>query len=66
MIWKVAVPRPQHSPMFGQRASSQTVCRPPERMMSLSSAKRVFDEGARTFIHSGRCLASSENGMPET
>ena len=28
MIWNVAVPRPQHSPMFGQRASSQTVCRP--------------------------------------
>ena len=26
-IWKVAVPRPQHSAMFGQRASSQIVCR---------------------------------------
>ena len=26
-ILNVAVPRPQHSPMFGQRASSQIVCR---------------------------------------
>ena len=25
-IWNVAVPRPQHSAMFGQRASSQIVC----------------------------------------
>ena len=25
-IMKVAVPRSKHSPMFGQRASSQTVC----------------------------------------
>ncbi len=27
-IMKVAVPRSQHSPTFGQLASSQTVCRP--------------------------------------
>ena len=27
-IMKVAVPRSQHSPMFGQAASWQTVCRP--------------------------------------
>ena len=26
MIMKVAVPLPKHSPMFGQEASSQTVC----------------------------------------
>ncbi len=27
IIRKVAVPAPQHSPMFGHMASSQTVCR---------------------------------------
>src|SRR5215469_14668773 len=27
MIMKVAVPLPKHSPMLGQEASSQTVCR---------------------------------------
>ena len=31
-IMKVAVPRSQHSPMFGQLASSQTVCRDFERI----------------------------------
>src|SRR5919199_1125788 len=62
MIWKVAVPRPQHSPMFGQRASSQTVWRPPPWMIVCSSRKRVLPDGARTFIHSGRWRASSEKG----
>ena len=32
-IMKVAVPRAQHSPMFGQRASSQTVFRASSRRM---------------------------------
>jgi hypothetical protein len=38
MIWNVAVPAPQHSPMFGQRASSQTVVRPSPRTMPSSSS----------------------------
>src|SRR5450759_52621 len=33
---KVAVPRPQHSPRLGQRASSQTVCRVCERIRRLT------------------------------
>ena len=33
-IMKVAVPRFQQSPMFGQRASSHTVCRSSPRMRS--------------------------------
>ena len=36
IIRKVAVPRPQHSPIFGHCASSQTVCRPPARMICFS------------------------------
>jgi hypothetical protein len=35
-IMNVAVPWCQHSPMFGQRASSQTVCRPCSRMSPFS------------------------------
>jgi hypothetical protein len=35
-IMKVAVPWFQHSPMFGQLASSQTVWSPSERMRPLS------------------------------
>ena len=34
-IMKVAVPASQHSPMFGQRASSQTVCRRSSRISDL-------------------------------
>ena len=48
----VAVPWCQHSPMFGQRASSQTVFRPSPRISALSS--RYFGEpGARTFSQDG-------------
>jgi hypothetical protein len=36
-IMKVAVRLFQHSPMFGQRASSQTVCSPKPRMVSFMS-----------------------------
>src|SRR5438094_3685395 len=36
-IMKVAVPCSQHSPMFGQRALSQTVCRSSVRMMRFRS-----------------------------
>ena len=37
--------------MFGQRASSQTVCRPAPRMIPRSSAWRPLGDGARTVIH---------------
>ena len=37
-IMKVAVPSAQHSPMFGQRASSQTVLRASSRRMCFVSA----------------------------
>jgi len=39
MIMKVAVPLPKHSPMFGQLASSQTVCRLCSRRICLISVK---------------------------
>jgi hypothetical protein len=35
-IMNVAVPASQHSPMFGQPASSHTVCSEPERIMCFS------------------------------
>ncbi len=38
MIMKVACFFSQHSPMFGQPASSHTVCRPLSRMMRCVSA----------------------------
>src|SRR5439155_5753562 len=53
-IWKVAVPRPQHSAMFGQRASSQIVCRLAPWISFLTSKYAESALGARTFIHSGR------------
>src|SRR3954465_186872 len=47
--------------MFGQRASSQIVCRPLPWMSCLTSAWRESALGARTFIHSGR-RGRSETG----
>jgi len=53
---KVAVPGPsrplQHSPMFGQLASSQTVCRSRSRSDCLISVNRSPD-GGRIFSQSG-------------
>ncbi len=46
LIRKVAVPREKHSERFGQRASSQTVCRPPERMRFLISWSSPSCSGA--------------------
>src|SRR5215813_9730168 len=63
MIWNVAVPRPQHSPMFGQRASSQTVTRPSPRMIWSSSEKRECADGRRTRIHFGRSWAIGLQGI---
>ncbi len=52
-IMKVAVPRPKHSPMFGQVASSQTVCSLRSRSMVLISPKRPALLPALTRIQSG-------------
>ncbi len=49
---KVAVPRAKHSPRFGQRASSQTVCRPCARITDLTSW-RSARRSLRSRIHSG-------------
>src|SRR5262245_59423126 len=59
-IMKVAVPLPKHSAMFGQEASSQTVCSFCARRMSLISWKREFGLAARTRIHAG--LGSRSRG----
>ncbi len=53
MIMKVAVPRPKHSPMFGQEASSQTVCSRCSRRICLISSKRELCEAAFTRIQEG-------------
>src|SRR3954454_19706361 len=63
MIWNVAVPRPQHSPMFGQRASSQTVTRRSPWMISSSSSKRECADGSFTRIQAGRSWAMGLQGM---
>src|SRR5574343_1221227 len=52
-IMKVAVPRPKHSPMLGQAASSQTVCSFFSRNIDLISPKRPALLPALTRIHSG-------------
>src|SRR5438094_8734295 len=59
-IMKVAVPLPKPSAMFGQEASSHTVCRFCSRRMCLSAWKREFGAGARTRIQAG--LASGSRG----
>src|SRR5688572_10372259 len=52
-IMNVAVPLPKHSAMFGQDASSHTVCSFCARRMSLISWKRELGLAARTRIHDG-------------
>ena len=53
MIMKVACFFSQHSPMLGQRASSQTVTSLCSRTMRLVSAKPGVEPGARTRIQAG-------------
>ena len=48
----VAVPLPKHSPMFGQDASSHTVCKPCARNTCLTALKR-WPSPSRTLIHAG-------------
>ena len=52
MIMKVACFFDQHSPMFGQPASSHTVTRPCSRTMLVVS-RNTGDPGALTRIQSG-------------
>ena len=47
------MPLPKHSPIFGQLASSHTVCRRYSRNMFLISPKREDSLCARTRIHAG-------------
>ena len=51
-IRKVAVPLPQHSPMFGHIASSQTVCRLLSRIRFLMDLTESLRK-ALTLIHAG-------------
>ena len=51
-IMNVAVPDCQHSPMFGQAASSQTVCSDAPSILALSS-RYLGDPGALTLNHGG-------------
>src|SRR5690606_26428854 len=51
-IINVAVPLPQHSPIFGHLASSQTVCKDLERIIFFMLAK-LSPPGAFTLSHSG-------------
>src|SRR5581483_11290996 len=52
-IMKVAVPLPKHSAMFGQEASSHTVCSFCSRRMDFTSWKRESGAAARTRIQGG-------------
>src|SRR5881397_380676 len=50
--------------MFGQRASSQIVCRRCPWISFLTSKYLPFADGARTFIHSGRRGRSATGSDP--
>lgn len=64
-IMKVAVPRSQHSPMFGQAASWQTVLRPSAAIWFFSS--RYFSPpGALTLNHSGLRSRKGRVSVPRT
>ena len=60
---KVAVPRPQHSPMLGHMASSQTVCRLLPRNSPFNS-RYLGESAARTRSHSGRRPGVNWPGVP--
>src|SRR5262249_1413324 len=61
MIMKVACFLSQHSPIFGQPASSHTVCRPLSRII-FCVAKKPGDTGALTRIQSG-FFKTAESGL---
>src|SRR3954454_1180253 len=64
-IMNVAVPRSQHSPMFGQAASWQTVWRSSLRIMSVSS--RYFGPpGSGTLNHGGLRPRNGSTVPPST
>ncbi len=64
-IMKVAVPRSQQSPMFGQAASWQTVCRPSSSMRRESS--RYFGlPGKGTLNQAGLRVRNGRTSSPRT
>ena len=64
-IMNVAVPRSQQSPMFGQAASWQTVCRPSSAIVRLSS--RYFGlPGLGTLNHGGLRVRKGRTSEPST
>ena len=64
-IMNVAVPRSQQSPMFGQAASWQTVCRPSSAIVRFSS--RYFGlPGLGTLNHGGLRVRKGRTSGPRT
>ena len=64
-IMNVAVPRSQQSPMFGQAASLQTVCRPSSAIVFDSS--RYFGlPGRGTLNHAGLRVRKGRTSSPRT
>src|SRR5258708_35835682 len=61
---KVAVPWLQHSPMLGQLALSQTVCKPPARMAACTR-RYSSPPGARTLSQAGRVVTSDGTSFVE-
>src|SRR3954470_20512281 len=64
-IMKVAVPRSQHSPMFGQAASWHTVCRLSSAILALSS-RYIGPPGMGTLNHFGLRSRMSSTSGPRT
>src|SRR4051812_24073402 len=64
-IMNVAVPRSQHSPMFGQAASWQTVCRLSSAIFALSS-RYIGPPGMGTLNHLGLRSRMSRTSGPRT
>ena len=61
----MAVPRSQQSPMFGQAASWQTVCRPSSAIVRFSS--RYFGlPGLGTLNHGGLRVRKGRTSEPST
>src|SRR3954462_501483 len=64
-IMNVAVPRSQHSPMFGQAASWHTVCRLSSAILALSS-RYIGPPGMGTLNHFGLRSRSDRTSGPRT
>src|SRR3954464_2596922 len=64
-IMKVAVPRSQQSPMFGQAASLQTVCRPSSAIV-FDNSRYVALPGRGTLNHAGLRVRKGRTSSPRT